>query len=253
MAQQTARPPLVFYFTRPILRGILKLLFKTTIEGREHLPKTPYILISNHLGWIDPLFYLAYWPISPQVLFVGNAATTTDNWMTKVLVGLAGNPLVPFSKRDRRSRMKALQEMLRKAKAGKIVGFFPEGRVGEEGKMCPFHLGAFVVAHKLGRPILPVGWAGGKTLYWRKRIHLRIGEPLIPREGETLEMLATRAHETLRELIPPYPGDLPKRRLKWLATMFHIEDHPFVFDGIQAIYDDTDPDGYGIPTNEKHD
>lgn len=245
------RPPLAFYLLRPVLKGLLRFLFEVRFEGLERLPRKPFVLISNHLSWVDPLLYLGFCPPAPQLVFVGNAGTTSDNPFIRTLTNLAGKPLVTFRKRDARSRAQALRVMLREARLGKNVGFFPEGRVGREGKMCPFHLGAFIVAQKLRRPIVPVGWSGGQCLYWRKQLHIRIGEPLWPVDGETPAELATRAHSALRRIIPPYPGDLPKRRLTWLSTLFRVERHPFTFDGTQPLYAEGDPDGYDIPENER--
>lgn len=244
------RPPIAFYLLRPILNGLLRLLFKVRVEGLERLPQVPFVLISNHLSWVDPLLYLGICPPAPQLVFIGNAGTTSDNPFIRALTALAGEPLVPFRKRDGHSRAGALRTMMTQALLGKNVGFFPEGRVGVEGKMCPFHLGAFILATRLQRPIIPVGWSGGQRLYWRKRIHIRVGEPLWPEKGETPAELATRAHAAVRRIMPPYPGDLTKQRLTWLSTLFRIERHPFVFDGTQPLYGSGDPDGYDIPEDD---
>ena len=189
--------------------------------------------------------YLGLWPIAPKLVFIANAATSVKNPVARFFIGLADNPLVPFDKRDRKSRLNALRDMLKHAQAGQNVCFFPEGRIGIEGKMCPFHSGAFALSKKLNRAVVPIGLAGTYSLYWRRPIRIRIGHPIMPLADETMDEMATRVHEFMRGLIPPYPGDLPgPHRLKSLSTMFGVEHHPFVFDGKQALYNEGDPDGY---------
>lgn len=202
-------------------------------------------MVSNHLSWIDPIVYVGLWPIAPKLVFIANAATSVKNPTAKFLIGLADNPLVPFDKRDRKSRLNALRSMLKHAEAGRNVCFFPEGRIGMEGKMCPFHSGAFALSKRLNHLVVPVGLAGTYNLYWRRPIRIRIGRPIAPQENETIEEMTIKAHEVMRSLIPPYPGDLPEpHRLSSLATMFRVEHHPFVFDGKQALYKEGDPDRY---------
>lgn len=240
-----SRPKWFFYIVKPMLNALLRVMFNIRVEGFENLPKEPYIMVSNHLSWIDPIVYLGLWPIAPKLVFIANAATSVKNPMALFFIGLADNPLVPFDKRDRKSRLNALRSMLRQAQAGRNVCFFPEGRVGMEGKMCPFHLGAFALSKKLNRLVVPIGLAGTNKLYWRKPIRIKIGQPIMPQVNETMDELTTRAHAVIRSLIPPYPGDLPEpHRLQSLSTMFSVEYHPFVFDGKQALYKEGDPDGY---------
>lgn len=240
-----SRPRWFFYIVKPLLNACLRILFNIKIEGWENLPREPYIMVSNHLSWIDPIVYVGLWPIAPKLVFIANAATSVKNPTAKFLIGLADNPLVPSDKRDRKSRLNALRSMLKHAEAGRNVCFFPEGRIGMEGKMCPFHSGAFALSKRLNRLVVPVGLAGTYNLYWRRPIRIRIGRPIAPQENETIEEMTIKAHEVMRSLIPPYPGDLPEpHRLSSLATMFRVEHHPFVFDGKQALYKEGDPDGY---------
>lgn len=243
------RPPIMHYVLKPVVQAAIRGLFRIHIEGFERLPAEPYIMVSNHLGWIDPILFITFWPASPRLVFIGNAKTTVERPVLRVLLRLVGNPIVPFSKLNRESRFRGIQGMIREARAGNNIGFFPEGRTGVEGKMCPFHLGAFVVARKLNRPIVPVGISGFKELYWRKPLHLRIGDPILPREGETTEDLATRTHAAVRALIPPCLERPGRRHLKWLANLLGVERHPFKFDGQKAVYSAGDPDGYDVPEN----
>ncbi|HAW70601.1 MAG TPA: hypothetical protein DCY84_11035, partial [Firmicutes bacterium] len=108
-----SRPKWFFYIIKPMLNAVLRILFNIRVEGWENLPKKPYIMVSNHLSWIDPIVYLGLWSIAPKLVFIANAATSVKNPMARFFIGLADHPLVPFDKRDRRSRLNALRSMLR--------------------------------------------------------------------------------------------------------------------------------------------
>jgi 1-acyl-sn-glycerol-3-phosphate acyltransferase len=82
---------------------------------------------------------------------------------------------------------RALEERVR---AGESVVFFPEGTFVSEPGLLPFRMGAFMLAARSGRPVLPVTLAGTRTLLrgvsWRPHfsaLEVHIGAPLRP-QGE---------------------------------------------------------------------
>src|ERR1700719_369878 len=55
---------------------LLHSLFRITVEGRERIPTDRnYVLISNHLNWLDSFAILASFPIEPRVHFLGDSRT----------------------------------------------------------------------------------------------------------------------------------------------------------------------------------
>jgi 1-acyl-sn-glycerol-3-phosphate acyltransferase len=95
---------------------------------------------------------------------------------------------------DRRSGALALREIRRRAKEGRTVVAFPEGRTFPGDSVHEFHPGAFAAVRSLGIPILPVGLAYSPAISYgdesfgnhiakiaarkRTRIAVQVGEPL---------------------------------------------------------------------------
>src|SRR5438128_12614556 len=52
---------------------LLHALFRITVEGRERIPTAgAYVLIANHLNWLDSFAILATFPPDPRVHFPGH-------------------------------------------------------------------------------------------------------------------------------------------------------------------------------------
>ena len=52
---------------------LLHALFRISVEGRERIPTTGgYVLIANHLNWLDSFAILASFPAEPRVHFLGD-------------------------------------------------------------------------------------------------------------------------------------------------------------------------------------
>src|SRR5256886_13594442 len=52
---------------------LLHALFRITVEGRERIPTVgAYVLIANHLNWLDSFAVLATFPAEPRVHFLGD-------------------------------------------------------------------------------------------------------------------------------------------------------------------------------------
>jgi lyso-ornithine lipid O-acyltransferase len=161
------------------------------IEVQGALPKSPCVVVSNHLGYIDPVVLCSLIPCSPI------AKAEIKNW---AFVGAALERLnVSFVQRGNpASGARVLLRSLRALRAGVSVLNFPEGTT-TRGGLGPFHLGAFWLARRAGLPIVPIGmefeddslcWVGDEAflphyakLWWssgRRRVRVCVGQPLEP-------------------------------------------------------------------------
>lgn len=123
--------------------------------GREKFRKgVTYVVVSNHQSQLDilvafNLFRHFKWVSKAEVFripFIG-----WNMYMNRYVYLLRG---------DRESieqMMKVSEERLRE---GSSVFFFPEGTRSADGKVKNFKPGAFVLAHKLKLPILPIAISG---------------------------------------------------------------------------------------------
>jgi 1-acyl-sn-glycerol-3-phosphate acyltransferase len=121
-----------------------------TVEGLEHLPQGPCILVANHASYLDGLVFTAALP--PRFGFVIKREMAT--------VPLAGFLLhrigSQFMARDKAGQTtKDARRVMRSAENGQSMVFFPEGTFSEEPGLLKFHFGAFATAQRAGCPVVP--------------------------------------------------------------------------------------------------
>jgi long-chain acyl-CoA synthetase len=183
-----------------LMRPAILLLGWPRVEGREHLRgiKGPLLIVSNHVGDVDPGFILTALPAR----FRHRLATATGGETLEALrtprpdrgffassydrarwtLGVALLNLFPLPREAgfRRSFTYAGEAVDR----GYSVLVFPEGRHTPDGRMNPFRAGIGLLAANLGIPVLPMRIDGlfevkqaGKKFAKPYTISVRIGEP----------------------------------------------------------------------------
>jgi 1-acyl-sn-glycerol-3-phosphate acyltransferase len=185
---------------------LLHALFRISVEGRERIPVGPYVLIANHLNWLDSFAILATFPAQPRVHFLGDTTTLVTRKVQWALVKSVGG-YIPVN-RQARPDLVLFEHANRCLERGGVIAIYPEGHYGAtEGVIAPFKKGFahFAVDNRV--PVLPVALSGTQDLWLRKPIRLVIG-PSIDSTGHTVETMVTAAEARMRELLPPYhdPG-----------------------------------------------
>lgn len=182
---------------------VLHLLFRITVSGRENIPRRGgYLIIANHLNWLDSFAILATFPIEPRVHFLGDTTmlvTHRIQWTTVRAVG----GFIPVN-RSLHQDTALFQHVDRCLQLGGAVALYPEGHYGDaEGSLQPFKKGFAHFASQNRVPVVPVGLSGTRDLWLRKRVHISIGAPLDPTRT-TLDALVPLAEDAVRKLIRPY-------------------------------------------------
>ncbi len=221
--RSAARANRFFRFLRFLGRALFRALFAVEVEGLERLPqKGGYILACNHLCWIDPLILLAYLPPEPRIHFMAAIEYTVEGpWLVRQIVRRAGG-VIPVDRHTNRGLKSVVVQSLRVLRGDGVLGIFPEGRCGTvEGQIQPLKEGAAALADRTGCPVLVCGISGTSELFFRKRIRLRIGPVLQPRDWESAEELLERLAGAMAETIPPVHPDQPRvKRMTWLNRLF---------------------------------
>jgi 1-acyl-sn-glycerol-3-phosphate acyltransferase len=203
-----------FRIARLTIGPLYRLLFRLRVTGRELVPGDgPYVLVSNHLNWLDPFTLLLAFPSEPRLHFLADPENLVKNrwhwWIVRQIGGY-----VPVDMRRHGDRLLFVQ-VRRALDAGAVVAIFPEAAYGpREGELLGFKKGFAHFATGAGVPVLPVALTGTKDLWLRKRIELRIGAPIAP-DGLTVDELVDLTRARVAELLPPYvepPGWKPLRR-----------------------------------------
>lgn len=178
-----------------------------------------YVVIANHLGWVDWASLLLLFPVEPRIHFLGDPAGLVKRPVEWYLVRATGG-YVPVD-RSHHGDEALYRHVDRCLALGGAIAIFPEGNYGAaEGELMPFRRGFAHFAIKAGVPVVPVGLAGTKEIWLRKGIDVRIGAPIDP-TGQTPESLTALAEQRVRELLPAYSDPGGRKPLaNWLTHLF---------------------------------
>jgi 1-acyl-sn-glycerol-3-phosphate acyltransferase len=209
-----------YRLVRLIAIPALRLAFKFRISGTERIPRTgAYVVIGNHLGWLDALTFLIVFPIEPRIHFLADPTGMMRRRIEWALIKATGG-VVPVD-RALRHDPRLFRHVFRCLELGGAVALFPEGDIGpREGEIQPFKRGFAHFAVEGGVPVVPVGLSGTKDLWLGKKIEVFIGEPISP-AGKTVDEVVSLGAEVVGRLLPAYvepPGRKPLRR--WLTGLF---------------------------------
>ncbi|MGC1451097.1 MAG: AMP-binding protein [Candidatus Sulfotelmatobacter sp.] len=206
-----------------LMRPAILLLGWPRIEGREHLRgvKGPLLVVSNHVGDVDPGFILTALPAR----FRHRLATATGGEALEALrtpsadrslfarlygrlqwaLGVSLLNLFPLPREAgfRRSFAYAGEAVDR----GYSVLVFPEGRHTTDGKINPFRAGIGLLAGNLGVPVLPMRIDGlyevkqaGKKFARPWTISIRMGEPMKFSAGTDPQTIAEELQKAVEAL-----------------------------------------------------
>jgi 1-acyl-sn-glycerol-3-phosphate acyltransferase len=151
------------------------------IEGREHIPQQPCIVLSKHQSAWETLAFQIIFP--PQVWVIKRELLRVPffGWGLAMLKPIAI---------DRGAALRALRMMAAQAHDRLERGFwivvFPEGTRTASGTHGKFHVGGAWLAAQTGAPVLPVAlnagelWGRHAFLKYPGTITVRIGAPLAP-------------------------------------------------------------------------
>jgi len=169
--------------------GLLRVFGAELLVHGQHACEGGALVVANHQSALDIGVMLS--------LFQGVLLSRHDVADWPVLGRLAKHGDTIFVDReDRRSGAAALREVRQRAKEGRTVVAFPEGRTFPGDSVHDFHPGVFAAVRSLGVPIIPVGLAYSPAVPFvkesfaehiakiaarpRTRIAVRLGEPLPP-------------------------------------------------------------------------
>jgi len=228
---QTALPPadllpvrreatLSYRAVRLVGVPLLRLVFRFDVRGQENIPRSGnYVVIANHLNWLDEFTLLMLFPVEPRIHFLANPTILVTRKVQWFIVRHTGG-FVPVV-RERHGDPALFRHVDRALEVGGSVAIFPEGEYGPaEGELLPFKKGFAHFAIKAGVPVVPVALSGTKDLWFRKRIEVAIGKPILP-EGQTPESLTEAGFQSVRQLMPAY-HEPPGRKLlrRQLTNLF---------------------------------
>jgi 1-acyl-sn-glycerol-3-phosphate acyltransferase len=198
----------------------MHLFFRFDVQGLDSVPRTgTYVVIANHLNWLDEFALLMLLPIEPRLHFLANPTILVTRKLQWFLVRSTGG-FVPVVQ-GRHGDPALFRHVDKALEVGGAVAIFPEGNYGPaEGGLMPFKKGFAHFAIKANVPVVPVALSGTKDLWFRKRIRIVIGAPIHP-AGQDADSLTAAAFQKVKELMPEY-REQPGRKWfrKQLTNLF---------------------------------
>ena len=220
--QTVKLPPVSFVIARFFGALALLTLFRWRIEGRDNLPRGGYVVIANHLNWLDSFAVVLAVHWRPLVYMVG-WDTVLRSPKIAWLVRSSGVGFIPLEREQPTkspSWQVAWQSMLRCLQEGGVLMLFPEGTVGHhEGKLMAFHPGFAKVALAARAAVVPVAISGTRDLWFRKKIVIKIGQP-IPTGSHDTCSLRDRGRHAVQDLLPVYVE--PRGRKLWRRRLTRL-------------------------------
>jgi len=178
----------VSWFCRIFIKPLVKILLIKEVKGEENIPKTNFILASNHqshLDWIAD----GYICVPRRFTFIGQVDKYSGilGLGRDLLYFMAG--VIPVNRKEVLSRKRAQEEAIKRVRQGDILIIYPEGTRSRTGKLQKGKWGVAKIFLATGVPILPVGIKGtfelfppGGKLRIERKIEINIGKPLFFKE-----------------------------------------------------------------------
>src|SRR5713101_3803677 len=193
----TSRIERALYF---VGRALVRCFYRVHAIGLENLPDGGFLLVPNHISWVDALILQLACP--RPIRYVIDHEYYHKPILHPILRAIG---CIPISKRQSHAAVRVAAEKLNE---GEIVCVFPEGELERRGTLLRLQRGYEVIARHAKAPVVPVwldqlwgsifSFQGGK--FFRK-FPKRIRYPVTVAFGEPLEAKAADVATVREELL----------------------------------------------------
>lgn len=152
--------------------SILKIAnIKVIVEGENLIDKNKsYIFAANHSSLLDIPALQSALPVDFRIIY--------KKELEKIPIfgyGLKQSPYISVQREDPRNAMNSIDNAVQTIKNGASVTIFPEGTRSKDGVMGDFKRGAFLLASRSEKEIVPVSIVGSNALLPSGKFDLRSG------------------------------------------------------------------------------
>ncbi len=179
---------------------------KLKLEGLENIDiNETYVFVSNHSSLYDIPVLQASLPVNFRIIY--------KKELEKIPVfgwGLKKSPYIGIVREDPRLSMKSIEAAIESIKMGDSVLIYPEGTRTPDGNLQEFKRGAFMLAGKSGKPIVPIAIIGTFPILANgiggikpAEVIVKIGEPIyytIGSKKDELDLMQL-VHEKISQLL----------------------------------------------------
>jgi acyl-[acyl-carrier-protein]-phospholipid O-acyltransferase/long-chain-fatty-acid--[acyl-carrier-protein] ligase len=190
--QSSPRPRFAEWVFRLLGTNLARLVYRVTTFGADKLPEGGFLLLPNHLTWVDALILQVACPRPIRFVIWEEFYRSRRLAPMLRLVGA-----LPVSDRRAKDSMRAAVELVEQ---GEVVCIFPEGELSRTGSLLRLKRGYELIARQAKCPVVPAwmdrlwgsifSFRGGKFFWkWPKQIArypvtVAFGEALPAKEAD---------------------------------------------------------------------
>ena len=179
----------------------VRTFYRVAVTGAERLPAGGFLLLPNHITWIDAILLSMACP--RPIRFIIDEGVYRNRLLNPVLRAVSCIPITGRKAKD------GMREAISRIRAGEIVCLFPEGELSRIGALLKLRRGFEIIARQAEAPVVPVwmdqlwgsifSYEGGRFFTklpkaFPYRVRVAFGEPLTPEEAD----LATVREQLLK-------------------------------------------------------
>ncbi len=141
------------------------------IEGSENIPPGPCLFMPNHTSAVDPI--AVFVSIPRQVAFMAKQELfriPLFGWAMRL------ESFIPVDRASHEAAASSADLAVEHLRSGGSMVIYPEGTRSPDGRLLPFKRGAFLLAIRAKRPIVPITILGAERVLARGQSWLRPGE-----------------------------------------------------------------------------
>jgi 1-acyl-sn-glycerol-3-phosphate acyltransferase len=137
-------------------------------------PGASYVFLANHQSLFDIPLLLATVPNQVRMMAKRSLfRVPVFGW------ALSAGGFIPIDRGDRSTARQSFSSAVARLRAGTSILLFPEGTRSLTNELLPFQRGGFLLALKIGLPIVPVGIRGTREVQHRGNWAIRPGKAVI--------------------------------------------------------------------------
>lgn len=159
--------------------------------GEQHVPSSSCVYVCNHASLFDIPILIAGIHDDIRIMYKRELRKIPFfGWV------LAASPFIPVDRADPRNAMESIERATTAIREGSSVVIFAEGTRSPDGTLGAFKRGAFVLAARAQRPIVPVAIVGSSAILPSKTSRITPGHvELVVHEAIMPLQQQDRAHD----------------------------------------------------------
>jgi acyl-[acyl-carrier-protein]-phospholipid O-acyltransferase/long-chain-fatty-acid--[acyl-carrier-protein] ligase len=202
-----------------------RLIYRVKVTGRETLPEGGFLLLPNHITWIDSIVLSLACP--RPIRFIIDAGVYRNPILNPVLRAVSCIPITGRKAKD------GMREAIARIRAGEIVCLFPEGELTRIGSLLRLRRGYEIIAREAEAPVVPVwldqlwgsifSFEGGRFFTklpkgFPYRVTVAFGQPLSAEEADipTVREQLLKLGEFCYSQRPAFRGHIGRAALRGL-------------------------------------